>query len=52
MLIHVINYTIRGKINFPWCAEALQKNLKQMDFKWKKYVNRRKVLMEHPHILV
>jgi transposase len=42
---------IKEKIDFPWCAETLRKILKQMGFEWKKCINKRKILMEGPHIL-
>ncbi|XP_035218015.1 uncharacterized protein LOC118191329 [Stegodyphus dumicola] len=42
---------LRQKIDFPWQKDSLCKVLRSMNFRWKKCVNKRKILIERPHIV-
>jgi hypothetical protein len=42
---------VREKINFPWGVRSLNRIIKRMGFRWRKCQNRRKILIERPHIV-
>lgn len=42
---------VKEKITFPWGVDILRRCLKQLGFKWKKCIDKRKVLIERPEIV-
>jgi hypothetical protein len=50
-ILHITSYSNQGEKLLSTMCRNFAKMLKQMDFKWKKCVDRKKILMEQSHVL-